>query len=68
MSLHRDHLRPAHAAYRTDDPVTRTYAEGIIAAAHGWTICPHTGGRYRREWQMGYRDAQRTQHHRSKAA
>ena len=52
------------ADYRTDDPATRTFNEGAMAAIHGWNVCPHTGWHYQREWWMGWK-AQREIMHKS---
>lgn len=53
-----DHRIYVGAEYRTDDRDSRTYHEGVMAAIHGWSVCPHNGYEYRRDWWAGY-NAQR---------
>lgn len=39
----------------TTDP----YTAGVLAAIHGWPVCPCAGWHYQRDWWAGYKDQRR---------
>lgn len=37
------------------------YTAGILAAIHGWPVCPCAGWHYQRDWWAGYKDQLRAE-------